>query len=350
MKTADSLSSHRNGHEHAHRHHHGSHSHSHHDHDHDLRRASRRSLKTALVLIASFMVVEVVGGVLSGSLSLLADAGHMLTDAASIVLALVALHFSDLPASWERTYGYRRLEVLAALINALSLCVIIGGVLWEAYRRLRTVPEVEGGLMLGIGLAGLAVNVLAMLVLRKSAEGNLNVEGALQHIVADLLGSVAVVVSGALVWAFGWTIVDPILSVVISLLIGISAWRLLAKVFNVLLQGVPKHVDLYQLVRRAGKSPGSDVRARCARVVAGLGLRCPHRAHPGGSRPANRGLDAHARPGAGTRETRLQPAPRHSTAGIHNGRVPRRGTSLRPPPSVEAGRGSRLTNWAGRSL
>ena len=202
------------------------------------------------------MVVEVVGGVISGSLSLLADAGHMLTDAASIVLALVALHFSDLPASWERTYGYRRLEVLAALVNALSLCVIIGGVLWEAYRRLRTVPEVEGGLMLGIGLAGLVVNVLAMLVLRRSAKGNLNVEGALQHIVADLLGSVAVVVSGALVLAFGWTIVDPILSVVISILIGVSTWRLLAKVFNVLLQGVPEHVDLYKLCAALEDLPG----------------------------------------------------------------------------------------------
>ena len=112
------------------------------------------------------MVVEVVDGVISDSLSLLADAGHMLTDAASIVLALVALHFSDLPAAWERTYGYRRLEVLAAMLNAQSLCVIIGGVLWEACRRLRTVPEVEEELMLGIGLAGLVVNVLAMLVAR----------------------------------------------------------------------------------------------------------------------------------------------------------------------------------------
>ena len=202
------------------------------------------------------MVVEVVGGVMSGSLSLLADAGHMLTDAAPIVLALVALHFSNLPASWERTYGYRRLEVLAAMINALSLCVIIGGVLWEAYRRLRTVPEVEGELMLGIGLAGLVVNVLAMLVLRKSAEGNLNVEGALQHIIADLLGSVAVVVSGALVWAFGWTIADPILSVVISILIGISTWRLLTKVFNVLRRGVPEHVDLYRLCAALEDLPG----------------------------------------------------------------------------------------------
>ena len=131
MKVPDSLSSHQDGHDHSHHHHHGGHGHrhvhghGHHDHDHDLRGASRRNLKTALILIATFMVVEVVGGVISGSLSLLADAGHMLTDAASIVLALVALHFSDLPASWERTYGYRRLEVLAALVNALSLCVIL---------------------------------------------------------------------------------------------------------------------------------------------------------------------------------------------------------------------------------
>ncbi len=212
---------------------------------------------TATAMItAMVMVVEVVGGVILGSLSLLADAVHMLTDAATIVLALVALHFSDLPASWERTYGYRRLEVLAALINALSLCVIIGGVLREAYRRLRTVPEVERKLILGIGLTGLVVNVLAMLVLRRSAKGNLNVEGALQQIGHDVLGSVAVVVSGALVWAFDWTIVDPILSLVISILIGISAWRLLVKMFNVLLQGVPEHPDLHPLCAALEDLPG----------------------------------------------------------------------------------------------
>ena len=259
MKTEDRYDPHQAGNQDIHGnsgHHAHSPQHSHGHHEHDLRSTSRRSLKIALVLITSFMVVEVVGGVVAGSLSLLADAGHMLTDAAAIVLALVALHFSDLPASWERTYGYRRLEVLAALVNALSLCVVIGGVLWEAYRRLHTVPEVEGGLMLAIGLAGLVVNVLAMLVLRRSAEGNLNVEGALQHIVADLLGSVAVVFSGALIWAFGWTIVDPILSVVISILIGVSAWRLLAKVVHVLLQGVPEHIDLFELCAALEDVPG----------------------------------------------------------------------------------------------
>ncbi len=219
--------------------------------------------------------------------------------------------------------------MLAALINALSLCVIIGGVLREAYRRLRTVPEVERKLILGIGLTGLVVNVLAMLVLRRSAKGNLNVKGALQQIGHDVLGSVAIVVSGALVWAFDWTIVDPILSLVISILIGISAWRLLVKVLNILLQGVPEHTDLHPLCAALEDLPGITL-VHNVRVVAGPGLRCPHRTHPGGSQVADRRLGAHAQKGAGTRQTGLQP-------------VPRRGASLRPPPSIEPGQGSRPT-------
>ncbi|WP_420463407.1 cation diffusion facilitator family transporter [Candidatus Palauibacter sp.] len=204
-------------------------------------------MTTALVIIASFMFVEVVGGILSGSLALIADAGHMLTDAASIGLALFAVHFATRAASVERTFGYHRLEILAALINALTLWLISAWVIFEAYHRFQEIPEVEGGLMLIVGTLGLLANLAAAWVLHRSAKHSVNVEGALAHVIADLLGSVAVIISGVLVWAFEWHISDPILSVLIGVLILLSTWRLLAKVVHVLLEGTPKHVDVYRL-------------------------------------------------------------------------------------------------------
>ena len=232
--------SHEQGHDHSHDHGLGGHS-------HDLRGMSKRGLISALVLVSSYMFVEIVGGILSGSLALIADAGHMLTDAASIGFALVALHFSNLPASAQRTFGYRRLEILAALANALMLWLIAAWVVFEAYHRFLEVPDIEGGLMLAVGSVGLIVNIVAAWILRRSAKHSINVEGAYQHVMADLLGSVGVVVSGVLVWAFGWTLADPILSVVIGILILLSAWRLLGKVIHVLLEGVPEHIDVRHL-------------------------------------------------------------------------------------------------------
>ena len=240
------------GHDHHGHDHHGHDHHSHglfsgHDHSHDLRGASKRSLTISFVLITSYMFAEVIGGILSGSLALLADAGHMLTDAASIALALVAMHFASKAASAERTFGYHRLEILAALLNALTLWLIAAWVVVEAYHRFREVPDVEGGLMLSVGAVGLIVNIAAAWILHRSAEHSVNVEGAFQHVMADLMGSVGVVVSGILVWAFGWTLADPILSVLIGALILLSTWRLLAKVVHVLLEGTPEHIDVYKL-------------------------------------------------------------------------------------------------------
>ena len=228
---------------------HGRHGAGGHDHSRALRGKSKRSLVTALVLIAGFMLAEVAGGILSGSLALIADAGHMLTDAASIGLALLAMHFAERSPSARRTFGYRRIEILAALLNALTLWLIAAWVIVEAWHRFRDVPDVDGGLMLSIGAVGLGVNVLAAWILRRSAEDSVNVEGAFRHVMADLLGSVGVVVSGVLVWAFGWTLADPILSVVIGVLILLSTWRLLAKVVHVLLEGAPDHVDVPLLCR-----------------------------------------------------------------------------------------------------
>ncbi len=242
--------------------HHEEHDHGHdHDrgrggHQHDLRGASKRSLASVLVLIVGYMVVEVIGGILSGSLALIADAGHMLTDAASIGFALVALHFASRPASAERTFGYYRLEILAPLANALTLWLVAAWVIFEAYHRFFSVPEVEGGLVLAVGTVGLLVNIAAAWILHRSAEHDLNVEGVFARVMADLLGSIGVVISGVLIWAFGWQLADPIVSIVIGLLILLSTWRLLGKVINVLLQGAPEHVDVYRLCSEMEESEG----------------------------------------------------------------------------------------------
>ena len=228
-------------------HHHGPDGH---DHAHDLQGTGRRNLTAALVLIVGYMLVEVVGGLLSGSLALIADAGHMLTDAAAIGLALVAMRFARRPVSVTRTFGHRRFEVLAALLNGLALCFIAGWVILEAGRRVLEPPPVEGGLMLAVGGGGLAVNLVAAWILHGSARHSLNVEGAFLHVMADLLGSAGVVLSGSLVLAFGWTIADPIVSIVIGVLILVSAGGLLAKVVHVLIEGAPERIDVNRLCGR----------------------------------------------------------------------------------------------------
>ena len=227
---------------------HDDHGHGGHDHSHELRGASRRSLIIAFVLISAYMVAEVVGGVISGSLALLADAGHMLTDAAAIGMALFAMWIAEREASAERTYGYYRTEVLAALINALTLWLIVGWIFWEAFQRFRLDEiHVEGWSVLIVGIGGLFVNVASAWILHRSSEHSINVEGAFQHVMADLLGSVGVVLAGIVVLTTGWTLIDPILSVVIGLLIMRSSWRLAFKVFHVLLEGTPEHIDAYKL-------------------------------------------------------------------------------------------------------
>lgn len=227
------------------------HDHHHHgpaEHGDDLHSASRYSLIIALLLTVGYMLIQVVGSVLSGSLALLAEAVHKVTDAASIGFALAALHFSTRPASVQRTYGLRRLEILAALLNALSLWLIAGWLLMAAYERTHDAHHhVEGEIMLAFGAAGLLVNLSVAGVLHRASKHNVNVESAFLHIMVDLLGTVGVVVSGLLVWAFDWDHADTVVSVVIAVLILFSTWRLIGKVVNVLLEGVPKHIDVYRL-------------------------------------------------------------------------------------------------------
>lgn len=236
---------------------HAGHDHSGHDHhDHDLREAGRRRLIISLGLIGSYMVAEIIGGILSGSLALLADAAHMFTDAAAIALALFAMWIAARPASVERTFGYHRTEVLAALVNALSLWLIAGWIFLEAYHRIQAPPDVLGLQLLIVGAIGLAVNIAVVFILHSSAGHSINIEAAFWHVVADLLGSIGVVVSGLLVYFLGWHLADPILSVLIGLLILASSWSLVKKVFEVLVEGTPRRLDMYQLCATMSDVPG----------------------------------------------------------------------------------------------
>ena len=235
------------GHDEHEGHGHDEHGHEGHDHAHDLRGASRRSLITALLLISSYVVAEVVGGILSGSLALIADAGHMLTDAAAIGMALMAMWIADRAASVERTYGYQRTEVLAALFNILALWLIAAWIGFEAYHRFRHGSEVDGLPVLLVGTGGLLINLIAAWILHRSSEHSVNVEGAFQHVIADLLGSIGVVVSAAVIMTTGWVTIDPILSLVIAILILFGTRRLIVRVLHVLLEGTPEHIDVYKL-------------------------------------------------------------------------------------------------------
>ena len=194
------------------------------------------------------MLAEVVGGVLSGSLALIADAGHMLTDALAIGMALVAMWIAEKTASAERTFGYERTEVLAAMFNTIALWLIAGWICFEAYHRAFTEDvHIDGLPVLIVGSGGLLINIIAAWVLHRSAGHSMNVEGAFQHVLADLLGSVGVIVSAVLILTLDWNLADPILSVVIALLILWSSRHLMFTVMNVLLEGTPQHIDPYKL-------------------------------------------------------------------------------------------------------
>ena len=236
-----------------------SHAHRHGDRElygHATRSTSRRTLVVALALTLGYMIAEVIGGLVSGSLALLADAGHMVTDGAALTLALLAIWVAGRPASIKRTFGFQRVEVLAALLNALGLWLIVTWILIEAYRRFMDPPEVQAPVVLAVGAGGLIINLLIALVLRRSANQSLNIQGALFHVMGDLLGSVAVVAGGVLILAFGWFLVDPIFSVVIALLILVSSGRLLWKVSHVLMEGTPAHLDLHRLCGRLEQVEG----------------------------------------------------------------------------------------------
>ena len=220
--------------------------------------SGRRSLIIALVLVLGIMIAEIIGGLLSGSLVLLADAGHMLATASAIAIALFVAWAESRPASIERTFGYHRAEVVGAMLSALALWMVAAWVLFESINRLRdrSELEIEGGLMLVIGAIGLGVNVLAALVLRWGGRRSEKASDALRHLIADLLASVGVVVAAVLVLVNGWTVVDPIVSIGVAALTAASSWRLILQVFHTLLEGTPEHIDLYQLCADIEDVPG----------------------------------------------------------------------------------------------
>jgi cobalt-zinc-cadmium efflux system protein len=219
-------------------------------HDHAHQHAARDNQKRvfrAMLLTGGFMLAEVIGGVIAGSLALLADAGHMLTDTAALALAWAAFRVGHWPHDARRTYGYHRFQVLAAFVNGLALIAIAGWIVIEAARRLLAPVEVLGGLMLVIALLGLLVNLVAFALLRRGDRENLNLQGAMLHVIGDLLGSVAAIVAALVIVWTGWTPIDPLLSLFVALLILRSAWLLLRRSAHILLEGAPDWLEIDDL-------------------------------------------------------------------------------------------------------
>jgi len=202
------------------------------------------------------MVVEVVGGVLSNSLALLADSGHMLADVGALALSLVAMRLAQRPPSPERTFGYVRMEILAALVNGATLLGISVWIVWEAWGRLSAPREVDGPLMMIVAGLGLIVNLVGAGMLHTHAGDNLNVRGAYLHVLGDLLGSIGAMAAGALILLTGWAPIDAIVSVVIAGLILLGAWRLVREATGVLLEMVPRHVDMGDVLADLQSIPG----------------------------------------------------------------------------------------------
>jgi cobalt-zinc-cadmium efflux system protein len=214
-----------------------------HDHAHASDEASGGRLAWTLALVLAYAAAEVIGGLVSGSLALLADAGHMLSDGAAIGLTLFAMRVARRAPTPTRTFGYARAEILAALVNGSTLVGIALVILVEAIARLRHPVAVEGPLMLAIACGGLLVNLAGLALLSAGRHGNLNVRGAWLHVLTDALGSAQAIGAGVLIWTLGWTWIDPVASILIALLVVYSSWSLLRQSVGVLMEGTPAHID-----------------------------------------------------------------------------------------------------------
>lgn len=227
------------------------HAHSHHDHDHDHSHShapkvdenNRRRVGLAAVLTGLFMVAEVAGGLISGSLALLADAGHMMTDFAALAMAWGAFQIARKPANWRHTFGYDRVSILVAFVNGLTLFGVAIWIVWEAFHRILNPGDILAGPMLYVAIAGLAVNLVVFKILMGADQHNLNIRGALLHVLGDLLGSVAAIAAAVIIMTTGWVAADPILSVLVALLILRSALTLIRESAHILLQGAPDRLD-----------------------------------------------------------------------------------------------------------
>lgn len=216
----------------------------------------KNRLAGALALTSTFMVIEVIGGLWTGSLALLADAAHMMTDAGGLALALIAIRFAERPATPQKTYGYVRLEVLSALANVIVLLLLTLYIVYEAYQRFLRPPEIQSGPMLAVAAAGLVVNLISMKLLSAGSAESLNVKGAYFEVLADMLGSLGVLVAAATIMITGWTLADPIIGAGIGLFIVPRTWTLLKQVTHILMEGTPPEVDLVILERKLLEIPG----------------------------------------------------------------------------------------------
>jgi len=225
-------------------------------HEHDARRRGERALALTLALAATYMVAEVVGGFVSGSLALLADAAHMLSDVAALALSLFAARMARRPPTSRHTYGLYRTEILAALVNGSALLAVSLGIAWEASQRLRAPAPVQAPLMLAVAVGGLAVNALGLALLRRERETTVNLRAAFLHVLGDALGSAAAVTAGVLIWWRGWTWADPVASLLIAVLVLRASWRLVAETVGVLLEGAPGHVDVDAVRESVLATPG----------------------------------------------------------------------------------------------
>ncbi len=223
-----------------------------HDHSHSHGARSPESLlrlKLALGLTALYMLAEAVGGWLTNSLALLADAGHMLTDVAALSLTLFAIRFAARPATPKKTYGYYRLEILAAFVNGIALVLLSLWIIYEAIERWQNPPEVKGFSLTLVAVGGLVINIIAAYLLHGDHKHNLNIRGAFLHVIGDMLGSIGAITAGILIVMFEWMWADAFCSILISLIIIFSAWRLISESVNVLLEGTPSHIDIATVER-----------------------------------------------------------------------------------------------------
>ncbi len=218
--------------------------------------AHRRTMLIVLALTVSVLIAEVIGASVTGSLALLADAGHMFTDVAGISLAILAVTFASRPATDARTYGYYRLEILAAVVNAVLLFGVAVFILFEAWQRWFNEPEVEGGLMLAFACVGLIANGAGLVLLRKGSKESLNVKGAYLEVLGDTLGSIAVIVAAIVIWSTGWLRADVVASVLVALMILPRTWNLLREAIDVLLEATPRGMDLAVVRKHILEVPG----------------------------------------------------------------------------------------------
>ncbi|EFK37899.1 Cadmium, cobalt and zinc/H(+)-K(+) antiporter [Chryseobacterium gleum] len=216
----------------------------------------KKNLLIVLCLSGTYLIAEVIGGIVTNSLALLADAAHMLTDVVGLLLAFIAIKIGERKADPSKTYGYYRTEILAAVINAVVLLGISVYVLFEAYQRFQNPPEVQSKSMLIVAGIGLIVNIVGMVILRKDSESSLNMKGAYFEVLSDMLTSVGVMIAGIIMLTTGWYYADPLISAAIGLLIFPRTWRLLKEAINVLLEGTPKDVDIHELRESLEKTPG----------------------------------------------------------------------------------------------